>query len=143
MPESPSIASATHEYVDHTAEVELRVRAGSLGELLAEAGRALGGLLLRGAPATVAGPWREIEVRAPDRAALLVDWLNELVFRAEAEWWVGSEFDVQAATDTCVRAHVRGVPVAEAPAIVKAATFHGLRVEEADGRLEATVIFDV
>ena len=33
--------------------------------------------------------------------------------------------------------------VEEPPAMVKAATFHGLKVEEADGGLQAEVIFDV
>lgn len=119
------------------------MRAATLGELLSEAGTALGELLLRGTPATVQSAARDIVVSSHDREALLVDWLNELVYLAEAERWVPVVFDRVEACDTEVRATVRGVPVVEPPALVKAATHHGLRIEWIDGRLQAEVILDV
>jgi protein archease len=132
-----------HRWVDHTSEVQLEVGAESLGGLAAEAGRALGLLLLRGAPAETAGPSRELEVSSADREALLVDWLNEILFVAETELWVPVEFEVLESSPNRLRAAARGVPVGEPPALVKAATFHGLRVEEREGGLQAEVIFDV
>jgi SHS2 domain-containing protein len=132
-----------HRWVDHTSEVQLQVGAESLGGLAAEAGRALGKLLLRGAADEPAGPARELEVSSADREALLVDWLNELLFVAETELWVPIELDVQEISATHLRATARGVAVKESPSNVKAATFHGLRVEEREGGLQAEVIFDV
>src|ERR1700710_1189880 len=76
-----------HRWVDHTSEVQLEVAAESLAELAAEAGRALGLLMLRGEPAAVSGPARTLEVTAVDRDALLVNWLNEILFVAETEKW--------------------------------------------------------
>jgi len=84
-----------------------------------------------------------IEVSAPDRAALLADWLNELIYLAEAERWVGAEFEVASAEDGRVRARVRGVLIERAPALLKAATLHGLRVDDVPGGLEGQVILDV
>ena len=137
------MAPPWHRWVDHTAEVQLQVRAGSLAGLLAEAGRALGALLLRGHAAEPSGEPKTIEVSSVDREALLVDWLNEIIFRAEVERWVAVEFDVLEASETHLKASVRGAPVDEPPALVKAATFHGLTVEEREGGLQAEVIFDV
>jgi protein archease len=132
-----------HRWVDHTSEVQLEVEAESLPGLAAEAGRALGWLMLRGAPSEVAGPARTLEVSSVDRDALLVDWLNEILFVAETESWVPIEFVVEEATPTRLRVAARGVPVEEVPSSVKAATLHGLKVEEHDGSFRAEVIFDV
>jgi SHS2 domain-containing protein len=132
-----------HRWVDHTAEVQLQVGAESLAGLAAEAGRALGLLLLRDRSPEPAGEARTIEILSVDRDALLVDWLNELLFLAEVERWVAVEFDVTEISSERLEASARGVPVDEPPALVKAATFHGLAVEERDGGLQAEVIFDV
>lgn len=135
--------TSSHAFGEHTAEVELRVRASSLGELLAEAGRGLARLLLRDTPLAPFTPWCHIEVSSTDRAALLVDWLNELIYRAEADFWIAVEFEISHAAETQLVARARGVPVERSPGYVKAATFHGLRIEEVDGGLEARVILDV
>ena len=135
--------SPWHRWVDHTAEVQLQVGAESLAGLAAEAGRALGLFLLRGAPSEPAREARTIEVLSVDREALLVDWLNEILFLAEVERWVAVEFDILETSSERLKASARGVPVEEPPALVKAATFHGLAVEERDGGFQAEVIFDV
>jgi SHS2 domain-containing protein len=131
--------------LEHTSEVELRVRAPTWPDLLAEAGRALSARLWDGAtpPLRGEGVWRRIELHAADRAALLVDWLNELLYHAEAEWWVPVEFVINAASDQELHAHVRGVPVEHAPAAVKAATLYDADVAVSPAGLEATVVLDV
>ena len=128
--------------VDHGSEVRLRIRAPSLAELLAEAGRALAQVQLPGV-GEAAPVWREIEVSASDRAALLAEWLNELIFLTEAEAWLPIQFEVTRTTDTSVRARVSGIWLDRAPGLVKAATLHGLRVDEISGGLEGEVILDV
>jgi len=132
-----------HRWLDHTSEVQLQVEAESLAGLAAEAGRALGLLLLHDTPARPEGPIREIQVESVDREALLVDWLNEILFLAEVERWVAVEFDILEISSVHLKASALGVPVEESPALVKAATFHGLAVEERAGGLQAEVIFDV
>ncbi len=134
---------ASSEVLEHTAEVRLRVAGPTLGALLAEAGRALAAVELGGSSPAPAGAWRTIEVRSTDRDALLVDWLNELLYLAETECWVPAEFEIETATAKALRARARGVPLDAAPARVKAATFHGLRIAETAGGLEAEVILDV
>lgn len=135
--------SSSHELADHVSEIRLRVRAGSLGELLAEAGRALAEIQLRGAGAAATGPRRDVVIFAADRAALLADWLNELIYLAEVERWIGADFQVDSAEDRRISARVRGVRVERAPGLVKAATLHGVRVDEVPGGLEGEVVLDV
>ena len=92
-------------------------------------------------PAAVWQAAREARVvEAADRTSLLVDWLNELLFHAEAEWWVPVEFAAVRATDTAISARVRGLPSAEPPAALKAATLPGVSVRDVPGGLEAKVV---
>lgn len=134
---------ATHEFLEHTSELRLRVRAPSWEGLLSEAGLALSGVLLRGSTRRLDERVQEIAVSSPDREALLVDWLNEIIFVAETERWVPVEFEVDEISNTHVRARSRGVTVTHRPSFVKACTHHGLRVEEIDGMVQGEVIFDV
>jgi SHS2 domain-containing protein len=138
------VAGPSHEFLEHTGEVHLRAIAPDLAGVLAEAGRALAELEL-GQPSLPLpeGDWKAVEVHAPDRAALVVDWLNELLYLAEVERWVPVAFEVVRADDRLVRARVGGVPVERSPALVKAATLHGVRVEPVAGGMEADVILDI
>ena len=133
----------SHEVRQHTSEIELHIRAGSLGDLLGEAGRALSEVQLAGADCMFGGPVRSIQVSSADRAALLVDWLNELIFLADIDRWVAMDFSVDRVSDTEIAARASGVTLEWAPSRVKAATFHGLRVQDVPGGLEADIILDV
>jgi SHS2 domain-containing protein len=117
--------------------------AGSLGDLIAEAGRALAEIQLRTPAGPATGPWRPVKVSSTDRASLLVEWLNELVFLAETDRWVGTEFEVEQVGDRSLRARARGVTVDRVPGLVKAATLHDLRVQDVPGGIEGEVILDI
>ena len=131
------------ELVEHPGEVRLRLRAATPGDLAALAGRALAELELGRPPGPARGAWREVAVTGRDREAVLVHWLNELIYLAETECWVAVEFAVDRVTETELRMRVRGVPVDVAPSRVKAATFHGLRIAPAADGYEAELVLDV
>jgi SHS2 domain-containing protein len=135
--------AASHEVLEHTAEVQLRVRGPGLGELLAEAGRALAAVELGEETGVPSSAWRTIVIRSSDREALLVDWLNELIYLAEAERWIPVEFEIERADPHELRMRARGMQLAHLPSTVKAATHHGLAIRETEGSLEADVILDV
>jgi SHS2 domain-containing protein len=134
---------ASHEIADHTAELQVRLRAATLAELLAEAGRALAEIQLRELPACGEAEWRNLELTAPDAAGLLADWLNELIYLSETDRWIPTEFELRTSGQGSLRGRARGVTVERAPGLVKAATMHGLRVEPIPGGLTADVILDV
>ena len=133
----------SHEFGEHLSEMLLRVRARALGELLAEAGRALAELQFHGSPPRARGARRTIELPRADPGALLVDWLNELIYLAEAERWLGTEFAVTVTSDGALIARVGGVRLARSPGLVKAATLHGVLVRDIAGGVEAEVVLDV
>jgi SHS2 domain-containing protein len=141
---------SSHELVEHTSEAALRIRAPSLVELFAEAGRALAELQLGPAAGEPSGGWRWIELNAHDCSALLVDWMNELLFIGETERWIALEIETISVTADAadpsrlkLLARARGVLVESAPSRVKAATLHGLSIADGPHGLEATVILDV
>ena len=134
---------AWHRFLDHTSEITLHVGAADWPGLLAEAGRGLAELLLRGAAPVPDGEWRPLEVSSHDREALLVDWLNEILYVAETALWVPAEIEVEDSSNTHLKARARGVTVEESPSLVKAATFHGLSVRDQPEGLDAEVILDV
>lgn len=135
--------AASHSFEEHLAELELRVDGPSLPELFAEAGRAVVEVMDATPPATPSGWSAEVVVNASDRDALLVDWLNELVFRSEVGKVLLTELEITHLSDRQLVATIRGTRVERLRNPVKAATYHGLSITERAGGFTAKVILDV
>ncbi len=132
-----------HTFVEHTGEVEVHIEAPSLAALFEEAARALAGVMVGDAVEMARGPDEQVEVAAGDRAALLVEWLNELVYRSETRKRVYTEARVQDVSDRALHAAIRGFDPPGIKTAVKAATLHRLQVGERNHGFFATVILDV
>jgi SHS2 domain-containing protein len=139
------MGAASHRFEEHTAEVLLCLDAPSLAALYAEAGRALAELLAEDPSRIPCGEAESLAVEAADREALLVALLDELVFRAETRGRVYPEVVVERVSDRALAATIRGGTPETWRTAVKAATWHRLRVAEAeDGPgFVATVVLDV
>jgi SHS2 domain-containing protein len=142
-------AMTTHHFEEHTSEVRLCVAAPTLAGLFEQAGRALAELMLDstavpGAEGVErAEPAEPVHLRAPDRAMLLVDWLNELIFLSETRKRVYTEIHVESVSDTALAASVRGVFPDVLRTAVKAATLHEVEVLVGPGGCTAKVVLDV
>lgn len=132
-----------HQFEEHIGEIRLQLGADSLPRLFEEAARALAELMC----AERARPMGEslpVRVGAPDREALLVAWIDELLFLSETHKRVWDQANVEHLTDTDLLATVRGFEPAALRTQVKAATMHDLRIRETRaGGYEATVVLDV
>ena len=128
----------SYRWVDHTAELELHVEAPTAELVLLDALRAFAELA---GPASGEPQVHEVELEAPDPAALLARWLEELVFLAETEGLVPEEADV-VLCNTSLRATVRG-RTGEPRPLVKAVTYHGLELTHEGGSWRARVVLDV
>lgn len=137
------MTAATHAFEEHRGELEIRIDAPSLPALFAEAGRALAEVMHTSPLDAPAGFSDEVVVTGRDREALLVGWLNELVFRSETSKVLFDEFEVTFLSDHRLAAAIHGTCVHELRNPVKAATYHGLSVVEHAGGLTAKVILDV
>ena len=130
----------TYTWVDHTAEVELVIDVSSAEAAFDEALQAYAELVAPGAE----GSWarHEVGLAAPDRAALLAAWVDELVFLAETEAFVPTRIVRLELGSDEVHAAVEGVRDAPAP-LVKAVTYHRLEWREDPGRVRARLVLDV
>jgi SHS2 domain-containing protein len=134
---------SVHRFEEHTGEVQLAIEAASLASLFEEAGRALAALMLDDPSLGAPGAPKLVVVAARDREALLVAWLNELIFHADTEHRVATDFAIEEVSDVRLRAVVRAVEPPHLRTAVKAATFHRLRITEDDRGYAATIVLDV
>lgn len=129
-----------YEWVDHTAELELRIAAETPADVFRDALVAFAELVEdeeAGDPAE-----HELSLVASDRASLLVRWLEELVYLADTEHFVPeavAELDVGGNE---LRARVRGRVGSPRP-LVKAVTYHDLEFGRHEGVWRAKVVLDV
>lgn len=134
------------EYLDHTADEGVRVRADSQAQLFERAAWGMMSLLVDVATVAPAGV-EQVAVEADDREALLVRWLSEINRLHQVRHRVYCRFNVRSISDTAVEGEIGGEAVDRARHSVygeiKAVTFHGLRVAEEDGVWTAQVLFDV
>jgi protein archease len=133
---------------EHTADLGLRIEAGTLEDLFETAARGLFQIIVANLDAVRALDPQEIVLEAETTADLLVSWLNELIFRSETQHAVFSHFAVRVGGDgRRLEASIAGEMIDVARHIldheVKAVTLHGLRLEQVGDRWSAEVILDI
>ena len=103
-----------------------------------------------------------VSVGSPSLDGLLVSWLNELIFHFDAYGFIGKKTEITefAPTLTSVRVNSDLPPQSfilkasisgedfdtkrhESKLLIKAATYHKLRIEKIDDMWEIDVIFDI
>ena len=130
------------EEIEHTADIAIRVRGRDLAELFANAAYGMA-CQLADPDAVTQTNEQQIELDAYDTESLLVSWLEELLYLGEREECIFAVFDVLQVSPTQLRATVRGGPVEEHGAHIKAVTFNELEIVRTDAGYETTVVFDV
>ena len=132
--------AVAHRFAEHVGEVEVELEASSERGIFESALAAFAELV--GADAAGEPASHELELTASDRALLLVDWLNELVFLAETARFVPERVDSFELADCRLRATVaghRGSP----RHLVKAVTLSRLALEQEGGMWHGRVVLDV
>jgi SHS2 domain-containing protein len=134
-----------YQEVPHTADWALRVWAPTRAALFEDAARGMVALAAgdEPGPAEAEPAWRTIEVAAEDDEALLVGWLQELLYATETEGVAFVEFQVEALTATHLRARAAACPAPRPIKAIKAVTYHNLAVQATEEGWEATLVFDV
>jgi len=131
------------EILEHTADIGLRARGKTLQELFENA--AVGMVEILGVAARDGSQHVDFVVDADDRAALLVRFLDELIYLVDARGARIAGITTTFESPTRMRAGVTWTP-SEEPVEgteLKAATFHQLTLEERGDGYEGTVFFDV
>ena len=132
--------------IDHTGDIGIEVRAGTLSELFERAAWGMFGVLtdmdtVRDREA------RAVTVEADDRASLMVRWLSELNFLHATQHVLFSRFAIEEMTDTRLAATAWGEAIDPDRHTVyteiKAITYHQLEIEETDDGWHVQIIFDM
>ena len=135
-----------YRQLSHTADLGLRIWGASQEELFENAGAALTAVLTdrrRLRPENI----EEITVEAPDLEALLVAWLNRLLYLYDVDAFLGRKFQILELTSQRLTAWAKGETYDPqrhmAGTAVKAATYHHLEIVQKNGGWQATVILDL
>lgn len=134
------------ETFEHTADIGLAARGRTLEEVFVNAAMGLVDLIVD--PAGLRDDARlDVSVSAPDREALLVAWLNELLYLLDTRGFLPRRCRIEQIGETELTAELAGDRIDRdrhaLRRVVKAATYHGLRLARADGQWNARVILDL
>ena|ERR1039457_1042499 len=134
------------EVLEHPADIGFRAFGGTLPELFAHSAFAM--LSIAADPAAVL-PRHEypLTVRSGDRDSLLVDWLSEVLYWFDGKRIAFRDFRVMQFQNTAIEAVGTGEPRDpvrhRARLIVKAVTYHQLKIERRGNLWVAEVYLDI
>ncbi|MDJ0987839.1 MAG: archease [Desulfobacterales bacterium] len=131
------------EEIEHTADHALKVYGKDLTELFISAAQGMTSLMTADISDVSAEIAKAVKLETIDTESLLVEWLSELAYWAEAEMLIFKTFNIHKLTANVVDARVIG---GRAPALdkqIKAVTYHNLNIVKTHQGLEAIITFDV
>lgn len=134
--------------IDISGDIGLEAEAASPAALFSEAARGFYAVTC-GDPSVGSGTLKRVSASADTPEALLVNFLNELVYLADTEGFVASEVKAAATLKAPCRAEaeLHGEPDAfrrrRRGLLVKAATYHGIEVSEINGLWRARIMLDI
>ncbi|GCE46396.1 SHS2 domain-containing protein [Thermosporothrix hazakensis] len=136
----------SYEVFEHTADVGIHAYGRTLEELFAAAALGMESLMIAPEQLRVETS-REVIVEEQNLLALLIAWLNELVFLFDTEFLLFREVEILELSEQRLRARVGGEPYDaerhELSSAIKAVTWHEASITSVDGGYRARVIFDI
>lgn len=145
-----------YQVFDHTADIGIQAYGHDLKEAFANMAYGMFSVIAE-LDKVKEVEFRDIEIEAEDREALLVAWLNELIYLFDVERLIFKRFEIGELTESrssspgqgpTARLRARAYGEAFDPqhhvlkTEIKAATYHTIKVERGDGA-RLRVIFDV
>ncbi len=133
------------EFLKHTADMKMIVRAGNLKSLFKEA---LKGMAFaqksKILPEEKLIKKRLVEIQSTDRTALLVDFLNEVLAQSQINKEIYLDVKFTEFSDVKIKAEIYGICVDKFDEDIKAATYHEADIKQNKrGAWKTIIIFDV
>jgi SHS2 domain-containing protein len=139
-----------YEFFDHTGDVGVALSGRTPALLFAAAAEAFTDTIT---PLLGVEPRRpeEVDLAAPELDLLLVDFLSELLYRFDTRGWLTRQAELVVREEDggwLLEGTLRGEKLAPerhgVKVLIKAVTYHGLRVEQQpDGDWTARIVFDI
>lgn len=134
------------EVTDHTADIGITAYGASQDELMANAARGMMSLMTD-CSSIGGGTSKKVELHGSDEVALLVDWLNELLYIFDVERLLFGNFIIDVSGGNKLVATCTGEKYDPAKhrlkREIKAATYHNLYIVREKGIYSASIIFDI
>ena len=128
--------------IEHTADWSIRAHGATLPELFVNAATGMYSLMADMAAIT---PTTEclIEASGVDAEALLVKWLNELLYHTEMNGEVFCEFEIVSFEPTRLVSTAKAGRGIKLKKQIKAVTFHAMQIVSSENGYKVTIVFDV
>ena len=138
-----------YTFLDHTGDIAVSVTGRGVSQLFADASAAFTDSITTLDRVEPKRP-EEVDLDAPELDLLLVDFLSELLYRFDTRGWLTRHAEVELHEKDggwTLQGTLRGERLDPArhliKVLIKAVTYHGLHVEQADGLWSATIVFDI
>ncbi len=134
------------EYIDISGDAGVRASGDTLAEAFVNAALGMYSLIT---DLDKVGEGKQLRTSAESHSqeSLLVAWLNELVFQFDTYGFIGKKINIEELSDTKIVAVLSGEDFDperhEQRLLIKAATYHDLKIEKGDGKWQIEVIFDI
>ncbi|HHN65145.1 MAG TPA: archease [Nitrospirae bacterium] len=135
-----------YEVLDISGDVGLKVRGETLEELFINGALGLYSLVT---DLSRVKPEKSINVNVYSESidGLFVSWLNEIIFQFDTYGFIGREIEIESLNENRIEAKLKGEDFDpdrhEKGLLLKAATYHNLKIEKRNGVWTAEVIFDI
>jgi SHS2 domain-containing protein len=136
-----------YELIEHTADIGIRIRGKDLKELFKNATCAMFDIIAEkiSRKKSLAQTKYSIIQKADNLDELFVNWLNELLSLSATKEKIFCEYKFKRLDEHSLMAVVSGCDIKDYKinTEIKAATYHGLKLEKVNSFWQAEVIFDV
>ncbi|KJR42490.1 hypothetical protein MCHI_001609 [Candidatus Magnetoovum chiemensis] len=134
------------EYLDISGDIGIRVNGSNAEDIFTNAALALYAMFTN-IESIEAAQLRQIKCQASSQERLLIEWLNEIIFQFDVYGFVGKNIQITKLDTSIIEAQVEGEEFNsekhEKGLLVKAATFHNLKIEHTNTHWSAEVVFDI
>lgn len=138
-----------YEILEHTADLKIKAYGKDLAELFINMALGLAsqqitpGQKIEDLKPT--GEWEKVEIESADSISLLIDWLNEILYRSDVNEKIYVDFQIESLNESPakLKTMICGATVQEKNIEIKAATYHNLEIIKIDSGYEAIVVFDI
>jgi len=135
-----------YEILEHTADIDIRVKGKDLKEVFSNAALAMFDIMAeRKKEATLIQEKIKIELKADNLEELFVNWLNELLSLSAIKELIFTGFKINKLEQNNLQAEAEGEDIKnyKVNTEIKAATYHELKLEQSPSGWQVEVIFDV
>jgi len=128
---------------NHPADVRVYVRGKTKQKLFLNALLAMNKILDPQIRTRVKSISRKIKIKSIDLNALIVDFLNEVLYQVQTNKEIYFQVQFKKFKDTEINAELIGRPFESLKEDIKAATYHNLEIKRKKGFFETMILFDV